>query len=342
MPRRPQTRAHRPFALVLATLCLTPAPARAESPPLRFASIAPDGTVWAHQLKEFAREVESTTRGEVRVKWYLGGVAGDELATLERLRNGQLDGSTGTELCQRLAPTLRAASLFGLFRNHDEEAYVLSRIRARLDEEFHQSAFVNLGVAEFGSMIIFSRRPVRSLADLRRSTQWVWDIDPVWRLEPAAMGMRAVPLPLDKGARAYEDGQTDGFMSVPSIALGLQWSALVRYYSNLPVRFLPACFIISDRALDPLPLEHQRAVRAAAARLMVLFEKLARAQNDQLLGGLLQRQGLTPVPVDDAFAADFFAAAMVARERLGDQLVPREVMARVLDLLAEFRAHRMH
>jgi TRAP-type C4-dicarboxylate transport system substrate-binding protein len=314
--------------------------AAAEPVQLRMASIAPDGTVWAQELKDFAREIEAGTHGELRIKWYLGGVAGDELATLERLRAGQLDGSTGTELCQRLAPTLRAVSLFGLFRDHDEEAYVLNRVRKRIDEEMHKSGFVDLGVTGFGSMIIFSRHPVRSLADLRQGAYWVWDIDPVWRLMPPELGMHAVPLSVGEGAHAYENGRTDGFMSVPSIALGLQWSAMVRYYSNLPVRFLPACFVLAERALDPLPVEQQQLLRAAAARLMVRFAETARLQNAQLLGGLLEHQGLHRVAVAPTFANEFFAAAAAARERLGDRLVPSATLQRVLNLLAEFRAER--
>jgi TRAP-type C4-dicarboxylate transport system substrate-binding protein len=323
-------------------LALVASVASAEPVTLRFATIAPEGTVWAHQLKQFAREVEAGTNGELRIKWYLGAVAGDELATLERLRHGQLDGSTGTELCQRLAPTLRATSLFGLFDNQEEEDYVLTRIRPRLDEELHKNGFVNLGVVAFGNMIIFSRTPVRSLADLRRGSIWAWDIDPIWRTQLTAMGLHVLPLSVDAGAHAYEDGKTDGFMSVPAIALGLQWSAMVGSFSNLPVRFLPACFVVADRAIDPLPLSQQKVLRSAGSRLMVQFEKVARLQDQQLLGGLLERQGLRSVPVDARFRSDFFEAARVARERLGDQLVPHDQLERILQLLSELRAQRKH
>jgi TRAP-type C4-dicarboxylate transport system substrate-binding protein len=314
--------------------------ARAEPVTLRLASIAPDGTVWAHELRQFARDVESATDGEVRIKWYLGGVAGDELTTLDHLRSGQLDGSTGTELCQRLAPTLRATTVFGLFRTPAEEDYVLARIRSRVDDELHHNGFVNLGVVPFGNMIVFSRHPVRGLADLRRGTYWVWDIDPIWRTQLAALGMHVAPLSVDQGARAFESGQTDGFMSTPAIALGLQWSALARYYTNLPVRFLPACFVIAERALDPLPIAQQTALRGAAAKLMVQFGQTVRAQDAQLLGGLLDRQGLQRVAEDARFASEFSDAARGARERLGDKLVPREVLQRVLDLLSELRSRR--
>src|SRR5262249_54432641 len=137
----------------LALLLALGGTAHADPVTLRFASIAPDGTVWAHQLKQFARDVEATSHCELRIKWYLSGVAGDEFATLARLRDGQLDGSTGTELCQRLAPSLRATTVFGLFESREEADWVLARIRSIVDEEMHRAGFVDLGVVSFGHMV---------------------------------------------------------------------------------------------------------------------------------------------------------------------------------------------
>ena len=57
----------------------------AEPTVLRMAAIAPEGTSWARELKAFARNLERATDGAVRVKWYLGGVAGDEAEEVERI-----------------------------------------------------------------------------------------------------------------------------------------------------------------------------------------------------------------------------------------------------------------
>src|SRR3954463_9025735 len=71
---------------------------------LRFAAVAPDGTSWAREARAFAREVENVTANGVRTKWYFGGIAGDEMEELARLRRGQLDGIAGAVYCERLAP----------------------------------------------------------------------------------------------------------------------------------------------------------------------------------------------------------------------------------------------
>jgi TRAP-type C4-dicarboxylate transport system substrate-binding protein len=121
------------------------------------ASIAPEGTSWAHELKAFARDVEESTHGELRVKWYLGGIAGDETAALERARKGQLDGMAGAILCQQLAPSMRLLRLPGMFESREEAFYVMGRMRADIESEMRQRGFAFLGGAGFGFDVIFSR-----------------------------------------------------------------------------------------------------------------------------------------------------------------------------------------
>src|SRR3954466_7055760 len=97
----------------------------AEPVQLRMAAIAPDGTSWARELKAWARGVESGTHGEVKVKWYLGGIAGEETAALDRVDRDQLDGVAGALMCEALAPTLRVMRVPGLIQNREAGAKVL-------------------------------------------------------------------------------------------------------------------------------------------------------------------------------------------------------------------------
>ncbi|MCU1282382.1 MAG: putative dicarboxylate transporter, partial [bacterium] len=59
---------------------------------LRLATVAPEGTSWARQLYVLANEVEAATHGELGIKYYWGGMAGDEDVVADRVRKHQLDG----------------------------------------------------------------------------------------------------------------------------------------------------------------------------------------------------------------------------------------------------------
>ena len=121
------------FALALLLSSLT---AHADTTVLRMAAIAPDGTSWARELKAFARDVEARTDGAVKVKWYLGGIAGEEYESLDRINRDQLDGAAGAMICDKLAPTLRVLRVPGLVRDRAEALHVINSLRAPIDGEF--------------------------------------------------------------------------------------------------------------------------------------------------------------------------------------------------------------
>ena len=327
-------------ALLVAALCVPTLPAAAAGRVFRIATVAPDGTAWAHEIRAFARDVESATAGEVRVKLYLGGIAGDEVEMEDRLRRGQLDGIiSGGGLCERLAPSVRALRVIGMVRGPREALYLINRLQPTLAREAAKNGLVLLGVGLVGMDLLFSRTPVRSLADLRRGTFWIWEVEDVVAAQLAAMGVKLVRAPLSAAAGLYESGRVDGMFTVPGAALAFQWSALTRYATPLAYAALPGCAVLTERAFDELPFETRQAVRAAGAKLQARFDGVTEAQDAALLGGLFARQGLTMTAVSERFRRDFFAAAARAAQQLGERLVPASLVQEATQILAEHRAH---
>jgi TRAP-type C4-dicarboxylate transport system substrate-binding protein len=325
----------------MALSSLSPASALAAPPEtvLRFATVAPDGSPWAREVQAFARAVERGTDGRVHVKLYMNGVAGDELEMGERMRKGQLEGAaSGQILCERLGATLRIAHLPGLFQNRDEAAAVMNGLQDALAVEFHQHGFVFLAITGLGPTVFFTRTPARSLGELRQLKLWRWDLDEVGIAASRAMGLQIVPESLQLGGRAYDDKRIDGFAAIPAAALAFQWSAQVRYVVDLRPDYLWGCLLMTESSFNRLPPRDQAAVREAAARLSERFEDVGRRIDEQLLGGVFQKQGLTALPVSERFRAEFFAAARAAREQLTDKWVPRELITRVQQMLADWRA----
>jgi TRAP-type C4-dicarboxylate transport system substrate-binding protein len=202
----------------------------------------------------------------------------------------------------------------------------------------HAHGVVGLGIAVVGPHILFSRRPIRSLAELRKSRLWVWDRDDVLRAELASFGAEMMPLPVGEAAHAFDDGRIDGFIAPASVALAFQWSALARYVTDLRLDYLTGCVIIADRALDELPAGTTDIIRSAGGKLSVRFADISAQQDDMLLNGLFEKQGVTRVPVDPRFSTEFFELARATREHLDPKLVPLPLLSRVLAILADFRA----
>jgi TRAP-type C4-dicarboxylate transport system substrate-binding protein len=325
-------------ALAIGALCALAVPAAAQGLTLRAATVAPEGSSWVNLIQSYGRELDAATRGAVKVKWFFGGILGDELELLERVKKGQLDViASGGMACQRTAPSLRIQGLPGVFQSRDEVVYVMERLRPVLYAEAERAGFAMLMTTGLGPEVIFSREPVRSMADLRRVRLWRWSGDEIGIGMSNEMGLHVVPAGVAEGSRAYDEGRIDGFVAVPSAALAYQWSALARYVTDLRVGYLTGCILVRQAALDRVPFKEQQIIRALMAKYDARFEDNGRRQDEALLGGLFERQGLRPVPPSEVFRAEFFETARAARERHGDQVVPRALIDRVLRMLADYR-----
>ena len=59
---------------------------------LKIATLSPDGSNWMRKMREGAQKVAQATDNRVRFKFYPGGVMGNDMAVLRKIRIGQLQG----------------------------------------------------------------------------------------------------------------------------------------------------------------------------------------------------------------------------------------------------------
>ena len=315
--------------------------ASAEPVAIRMASMAPDGTAWARELKAYARDSEALSNGEIRIKLYLGGIAGDEAAIPDRMKKGQLDGEMAAVTCERMAPSLRVLRIPGLIRRRDEATYIIDRLRPIVDAEFRKHGYVLTGLAWFGSDIVFTKTPVRSMDDLKKLRLWIWNLDVVWQAGMHHLGLNVVPLPVDAAGAAYDEGRIDGLLALPSAALVYQWSARSRYFIDLPVAAMAGCNFVTTSVFESLSTSSQTALRQAAAKLNFRISEANGALEDALIGGLFEKQGVKRQSPSEQFRVIFFDVAREARDKLPADVVPPALITQVMGWLSDYRAtHR--
>ena len=331
------------FALALGLLSAPAGAAGDDQQPIviRMAAIAPEGTGWARELKAMARDVEAVTHGTVRMKWYLGGIAGDEAAAVSRIRRGQLDGAAGALFCGSLSPTLAVTRIAGLVQSRDEALYLVNHLRPRIDEDFKKRGFVNLVVGDFGNDIIFLRDRVDSFGDLKKRPMWIWNADLVLRRQMELMGMHTVPAAIEELTPMYDDHKIDGMFVIPTAALAFQWTTRAKYFIDLRSSMLAGCMTVSQKSYDQLSFDQQQALLSAAGKFAVRFEDLGKREDALLFGGLLEKQGVHKLPTSEALRSAFLDAAATARGQLDDKVIPSSLVKEALDLLGTYRAaHR--
>ncbi|HEY2748371.1 MAG TPA: TRAP transporter substrate-binding protein DctP, partial [Polyangia bacterium] len=227
----------------------------AEPHAIKLATLAPEGTLWSRELHVMAQEIDAGTNGAVHIKLYLGAVAGDETEVAARIGKGQLDAVASAGVaCDRASPTLRAISIPGLFTTRAEGVAVSMKLRATMEAEAEKAGYQLLGVSALGQDVIFTRRPVRTMGELRALKLWRWDGDDAGIATARAMGLTIVPTPVPDAMAAMEGGRLDGFMAIPTAALAFQWSTQARYITDLRSGYLTGCVAITDRGVDLVPV----------------------------------------------------------------------------------------
>ena len=63
---------------------------------IKIATLSPDGTAWMKKMRSAAKEISKRTDDRVKIKYYPGGVMGDENAILRKMRINQLQGAAVT------------------------------------------------------------------------------------------------------------------------------------------------------------------------------------------------------------------------------------------------------
>jgi TRAP-type C4-dicarboxylate transport system substrate-binding protein len=165
---------------------------------------------------------------------------------------------------------------------------------------------------------------------------WMWELAETFRKSAERIGLHIVPLPVETAGRAFDEHRVDALVGVPTAAVAYQWTARVKAFTPLNLGLLPGCVIVSRRAFDTLTPDQQTALRTAIGKLLARFDQIGRMLDDQLIGSVIEKQGIQKVAVSDSFRREFLAAAQRAYSQPG--LVPPELLAKVQKWLAEYRA----
>ena len=77
--------------LILCSFLFVSNPILAKKLNVKFGTVAPSGTPWADTLDEIKKKVDKESKGEIKIKNYLGQLGG-ELEILNGIRRGRIQG----------------------------------------------------------------------------------------------------------------------------------------------------------------------------------------------------------------------------------------------------------
>lgn len=321
----------------IPTLALLGAAAGADE--IKLATIAPDGSHWMNEMRAGAQRVEAETGGRVVLKFYPGGVMGDDAQVLRKIRVGQLQGGAFT--AGGLAERYGGLNLYGiplLFRSLDEVDYVRGRLDPELAEGLERAGFVSFGFVEGGFANLLANEPIRSVDDMRRKKVWVPEGDQISFLAMQALGLSPVVLPVTDVLTGLQTGLLDVAAASPVAALVLQWHTKVKYLTELPVSYSMGVFAIDKRAFMRLSDADRAVVRKVMGEVMEGLDRDARKDNRDARK-VLYASGVQPVQVEPGPVKEWrrtVASVYPELRRRGE--VDGALLDELLGLLDEYRS----
>lgn len=292
-------------SVVALSLLLGASPADAKS--FRLASLAPQDSAWGHLMQEMASEVQKQTDGKVKFKLYLGGKLGDEAKVTKKLGRG-LDGAffTGQGM-GLLLPAFRVQELPFLIESYEEADKVRKALWSDFEAAFEkETKFVLLGGGETGQVYLFSKTPIKDVADLRGAKLWVWEGDSVASDTFKVFGVSPRPLDILTVVQQLKSGGVNAVYNSPAGAVALGWTGDLGYVSGRNFAYASGGFVLSKKAWKKIPEAHRatvkRIVQAYGEKIIVQARKDNAAALKRLTaaGG-----GLKKIPITDAKYAEF-------------------------------------
>jgi TRAP-type C4-dicarboxylate transport system substrate-binding protein len=305
---------------------------------IKIATVAPDGTAWMREMRAAGDAIKKATDGRVEIKYYPGGVMGDDATVLRKIKIGQLQGGafTGGEATV-ITPDAQVYSLPFLYRSQDE----IDKVRAKLDpfvkRSFDAAGFELLGISGAGFAYLFSTRDIKTRDDLKAAKVWVPQGDKAAEVTFKVAGVTPIPLPLSDVYTSLQTGLIDTAANTPSGAIAFQWHTKVKHMVDLPLSYVVGEIAVDKKAIDALSAADRKILQDEFDAGFARLEKATRADNASARDALKQ-QGITFTVPDEPERKRWEAVGTEAFKQLSAQggITPATLKA-LNETLAEVR-----
>jgi TRAP-type C4-dicarboxylate transport system substrate-binding protein len=322
-------------ALVLPSLAL------AATTRLRFATLAPRGSLYHRVLLEVGEAWRRAEGVEGGFTVFTDGVQGDELDIVRRMRIGQLNGAMISAVgLNAIEPGVTALQYMPLvFRSWDEVDAASQRLRPLLEQRIAARGFVVLYWGEAGWVRFFSKTAAVRPADFQRLKIFSWSGTPAQVELMRALGYSPVPLETADILPGLQTGLIDAVPVIAGWALAAQLDAVAPHM--LDMRWVPiaGAAVMTREAWDGISPAGQAAVRQAAARAGEAL-RAERERADQAAIEAMRRRGLQVHTVPPEADAEWQLVVAAAYPHIRGGMVPPDVFDLVQQAVTDFRAGR--
>ena len=304
-----------------------------ETHQIRIATLAPRQSSLGDIYQTFKIGMKKATNGQVNVKMYYGGIAGDEITVVRKMRVGQLDGalitSTGLSALVRQVLVMEAP---GLIRSYPELDAVREDLASQFEAMFDKAGYKLVAWGDAGKTRIFSTSKIFSPSDLRNVRPWVWKDSATMRAFIKATGANGVLLNLPEVYSGLQTGIIDTIIASSVGVLAFQWHTKLKTMAKQAGGIVTGAFIIRNDHLATLPQEARDYLDEVSGETEERLRVEGRKIDDEAAVILSKK-----LKVINLFRAQrqWEEVQFTARESLVGRMYSRALLSRVQEILGK-------
>ena len=306
---------------------------------LKIATVSPEGSGWMKVLRASGKELEQRTDGRVKLKFFPGGVMGDDKAVMRKIRINQLQGAVLTT--GPLIPIYKDIQLFNLtttFRSLEEVDYVRERLDQTVLDGLQANGFTAFGFAEVGFAYAMGTQKGTSVEFARTQKVWIPDGDVAAAQAVAAFDIKPVPLPITDVLAGLQTGLINGVAAPPIAALALQWHTQLKTAIDLPLIYIYGMLAINNKYFDKIDDADKAIVREVLSAAVKEVNSTSRSDHEQALA-VLKKSGIDFEKPSASETAEWRKYGEEANDLMvKNGLLSGDLYDQVKKLLAEYRA----
>jgi len=263
---------------------------------VKLGSPFPEGSEWDLSLRRMAESWAQITDGEVKMRIYPGGIAGDQADMIRKMRLGQLDAGVLTTFGMRaIVPGTFVLSLPGMLNSEAELDYVIDKFLPGFDNDFVDEGFRVLAWSKSGWAYFFSKEAITTPDEMKSARLAIVKSDSEAAANFKILGFNVVPVDFNELVVSLQSGMVSAFYTSPMAAVAYQWFVLAPNMMHLPLAPVLGGLVISERTWKRIPAKFhkmlKRAIEVVAQDFYLESEHLnAEAMRVMAKYGLMKRE----------------------------------------------------
>ncbi len=295
-----------PGLMAIAVLTLSTATSSART--FRSAEVHAKDFPTNQAVMHMSEQLSKATGGKDTIKIFADSSLGSEKDTVEQVKIGALDMvRVNTSAFHGIVPESMIPAFPFLFR--DTEHFRKTMYGPQGDKilaAFDKAGFIGLAMYESGARSMYSKKPIRTLADVKGMKIRVQPSD-LWVSLIGAMGASATPMPYAEVYTGLKTGLIDAAENnYPSYDESKHYEA-APVYSETMHSMPPEVLVFSKKVWETLTKEEQAAIRASAKASVPFYVNLWEAREKDAKAAVI-KGGAKIIPASEIDRKAFVAA----------------------------------